>query len=74
MPLFFLMGGEIVIAIVGSRIAFWLFRGLRAWRAEQAAGPPDPPPERDVVRASAEVHTLAVADASAKTTDDALAA
>ncbi len=73
MPLFFLMGGEVVIAIVGSRIALWLFRGIRAWRAAQEA-PPEPPPEREALRPVAEVRVLAAAKPAASQPPDAIAA
>ncbi len=39
MPLFILYGGEIVIAIIAARIAFWFLR------SRPISLPPDPPPD-----------------------------
>jgi|GEM_PF-4991008 len=48
-PLFLLAGGEIVLALIGLRIAAWVARGWREWRALERGGedggePPTPGP------------------------------
>jgi hypothetical protein len=34
----FLAGGEVVVAIIALRIAFWMARGWRDWRAVAGGG------------------------------------
>lgn len=40
-PIFFLAGGEIVLALIGLRVAVWVARGWREFRA--VPRPPGPP-------------------------------
>lgn len=46
MPLFILMGGEIVVAIVGSRMLLWIWRGRKSMRSGDGGIPPRNPPYR----------------------------
>jgi hypothetical protein len=38
LPIFFLAGGELVLAAVAVRIAVWVARGWREWRALERSG------------------------------------
>lgn len=42
-PIFFLMGGEIVLALIGLRVALWVARGWRELRAQERPKPPRGP-------------------------------
>ena len=42
-PIFFLMGGEIVLALIGLRVALWVARGWRELRAQEKPKPPRGP-------------------------------
>ena len=42
-PIFFLMGGEIVLALIGLRVALWVARGWREMRAQERPTPPRGP-------------------------------
>ena len=42
-PLFLLMGGEIVLALIGLRVALWVARGWRELRAQERPKPPPGP-------------------------------
>jgi hypothetical protein len=42
-PIFFLAGGEIVLAIVGLRVALWVARGWREFRRGERPTPPRGP-------------------------------
>jgi hypothetical protein len=43
LPIFFLAGGEIVLMLVGLRVAFWVARGWREYRASERPAPPRGP-------------------------------
>jgi hypothetical protein len=43
-PVFLLAGGEIFLAAVALRIAVWVVRGWRGWRALDDPGAGDGPP------------------------------
>jgi hypothetical protein len=42
-PIFFLMGGEIVLALIGLRVAIWVARGWRELRRQERPTPPRGP-------------------------------
>jgi hypothetical protein len=42
-PILFLMGGEIVLALIGLRVALWVARGWRELRAQDRPKPPGGP-------------------------------
>jgi hypothetical protein len=42
-PIFFLAGGEIVLMVVGLRVALWIARGWREFRAQERPTPPRGP-------------------------------
>ena len=42
-PIFLLMGGEIVLALIGLRVALWVARGWRELRAQERPKPPRGP-------------------------------
>jgi len=44
MPLFFLMGGEIVVVIMGSRMLLWIWRGKKSTRSKDGSFSPQNPP------------------------------
>ncbi len=72
MPLFILMGGEVVIAIVGSRMALWVWRGWRALKVNEVISPQPPPAERRVPAAA--VIPLPLADAVSRDDSESMAA
>jgi hypothetical protein len=42
-PIFFLAGGEIVLMVIGLRVAIWVARGWRELRAHERPTPPPGP-------------------------------
>jgi hypothetical protein len=42
-PIFFLAGGEIVLMAIGLRVAIWVARGWREFRANERPTPPPGP-------------------------------
>lgn len=42
-PILFLAGGELVLALVALRVGVWVARGWREWRAVATSGDEGPP-------------------------------
>ena len=43
LPIFFLAGGEIFLALIAARVAVWMLRGLRDyWRSDAPPAPRGP--------------------------------